>query len=140
MREAAQIEAEVEVSATRNGQLIETPFIVPAPHASRFRSIAILRTSTGCDGCKRTLRVYSLNAGPVALDVAARAGDRRWSHYIVLANDPGLPSWNEFDVATLFPELGHAQAEINVVAYKHEPVWAMMTTSGARREIVTSSP
>ncbi|HVE72653.1 MAG TPA: glycosyltransferase family 39 protein [Thermoanaerobaculia bacterium] len=139
VRKAAIVDGEVEVSASKNGQLIERPFLVDTPKAELFRSIAILRTTTGCDGCKRTLRVYSLSAGPVALDIAARAGDKRWSHYKVLGNDPGLPAWSEFDVATLFPELGNEPAEVTVVAYKHEPVWAMMTTSGARREIVTSS-
>jgi hypothetical protein len=140
VRKAARIDAEVEVSASRSGQVVETPFTVPAPHASRFRSIAILRTTAACDGCTRTLRIYSLNAGPVAIDVAARAGDRRWSRYMVLSNDPGLPAWTQLDVASLFPELGTTPAEVTVVAYKHEPVWAMMTTSGARREVVTSAP
>ncbi|HUR80562.1 MAG TPA: hypothetical protein VM733_07335 [Thermoanaerobaculia bacterium] len=139
VRNSASIVADVEVSATRNGQLIETPFVVPAPHASRFHSIATVRATKGCNGCKRTLRVYSTDSGPVQLDIAARAGGTRWSRFAVIGNETGLPAWNELDVAAMFPELGDEDAEITVVAWKHQPVWAMMTTSGARREIVTSN-
>ncbi len=138
VRSSASVTADVEVSATRNGQLIEPPFVVPAPHASRFHSFAKLRTTKGCDGCKRTLRVYSLDSGPVPVDISARAGDARWSHYAVLSNETGLPAWSELDVAALFPELGNGDAEIMVVAWRHQPVWTMMTTSGAQRAIVTS--
>jgi hypothetical protein len=74
----------------------------------------------------------------VPVDISARTGGKHWSHYAVLSNETGLPAWNELDLAALFPELGNGDAEITVVAWRHQPVWTMMTTSGAQREIVTS--
>lgn len=138
VRRAAAVTAQVEVSASLQGRRIEGPFATPAPNEAGFRSYAAIRPTAGCGGCARTLRVYCLDSGPVAIDIVARAGDRRWSHYAVLANDTGLPAWSEFDLGRLFPELGHAPAEVSVVAYEHERVWALLTVSGARREIVTS--
>jgi hypothetical protein len=136
VRRNAAITGQLEVSASKNGQLIEAPFIAPAPHESRFRSYAAVRATTRCDGCARTLRVYSLDSNAVAVNITARQGERTWSHFAVLNNDRGLPAWSEFDVARIFPELGHG--EIVVVAYQHQPLWTMMTTSGSRRELVTS--
>lgn len=138
VRRGAAVTGAVEVSASLQGRLVEGPFTTPAPHEAGFRSFAALRPAAGCDGCARTLRVYCLDSGPVAIDISARAGGRRWSHYEVLANDTGLPAWKELDLGRLLPELGPAPAEVTVVAYKHERVWAMLTVSGARREIVTS--
>ena len=137
LRRGAPVTGQLEVSASRDGQLIEAPFVAPAPHESRFRSYAMVRATTACDGCARTLRVYSLDSGPVAVNITAREGDRTRSHFAVLANDRGLPAWSEFDVARIFPGLRDG-AEVAVVAYQHQPLWTMMTTSGARREIVTS--
>ena len=138
VRRAAAVTGQVEVTASLQGRVVEGPFGTPAPHEDGFRSFAALRPAAGCEGCARTLRVYCLDSGPVAIDISARAGGRRWSHYAVLANDTGLPAWSEFDLGRLFPELGHAGAEVTVVAYKHERVWALLTVSGARRELVTS--
>lgn len=136
VRRNAAVTGQLEVSASRNGQLIEAPFVAPAPEEARFRSYAALRTTATCDGCARTLRLYALESGPVPVNLTARQGDRTWSHFVVLANNRGLPAWSELDVARIFPGLG--DGEIAAVAYQHQRLWAMMTTSGQRREIVTS--
>ena len=136
-RRAAAVTGQLEVSASKDGRLIEPPLVVPAPHESRFRTFAALRATASCGGCARTLRVYSLHSGPVSVNITAREGGRTREHFAVLANARGLPAWSEFDVGRIFPDLA-AGAEVAVVAYEHQPLWAMMTTSGLRRELVTS--
>jgi Dolichyl-phosphate-mannose-protein mannosyltransferase len=138
IRRNAPVTGQLEVSAWRDGQRVEEPVVVPAAHESRFRSRAALRAPQGCNACARTLRIYSTNSGPVRVDILAQANGRTWKHHAVLANQYGLPAFGQFDVAATFPELGDAAAEISAVAWEHEPLWAMLTVSGERRELVAS--
>ena len=138
VRRNAPVTGQLEVTASRHGQLVAPPVVVPAAHEQRFRSRAVLRAPAGCDGCARTLRIYSTDSGPVRVDILAAAGGRTWKHHAILANDRGLPAFGQFDVARIFPELGNAAAEISAVAWEHEPLWALLTVSGARQKVVTS--
>jgi len=138
VRPRAKIRATVEVRATKDGRLKEELTAIDAPRETAFHARATLPPNAGCAGCARTLRVYNLDSGPAGVDIIARAGSRRWSHFTFMSNKPGAPSWVELDVARTFPEAGLEPVRFEIVSTQRQPVWGLLTVRGERQEVVTS--
>jgi len=114
---ASRIEAQIDASGT----------IVPAPHEGQFRSPVRMQLRD-CGGCTRTLRVYSLDSGPVAIEI----GLDRGKHSVTLLAEQGLPAWGQFDLKQIF---GTSDGVVSIAAEGGQPLWAFVTGDG----VVTSS-
>jgi hypothetical protein len=127
---ASRIQAQLEVSDSAGGPAT----VVPAPHEEKFRSWAAMRLNP-CGGCTRTLRVYSLDSGPLTITIRFHRDGQTVSHTATLsAKSRGLPAWGQFDLKRIFP--GDSGGELSIVGHQHEPLWAFVTAGDA---VVTSN-
>jgi hypothetical protein len=128
---ASRIKAQLEVTDSGGGAAT----VVPAPDEGKFRSWASMRLAP-CGGCTQTLRVYSLDSGPLTVTLRFRRDGQTASHSAtLLAKSRGLPAWGQFDLKRLFPGDGSG-GELSIVAQQHEPLWAFVTAGDA---VVTSN-
>ena len=113
-------------------QLEANGVAIPAPGEEKFRSWARMRLPP-CGGCTRTLRLYSLHSGPLVAGITLRRPGQTSHHRAALSAAAGLPAWGQFDLKQIFA--GASDGELTIVADRHEPVWAFVSTYGA---VVTS--